>query len=283
MNWDDLRHVLMVAEKGSVAAAARALGVNHATVLRRIAAFEEAAGGPVFERHAQGYRLRPDRVPVIEAARRAAEAMEQAGQLMRGKSTGAAQVLRVTSVDTLCAGLLAREHARIARRVAPYRLALISANTHLDMARLQADVAVRPANALPEGMVGDAPCTLGFGVYAAPGAPETWLGLTGPIAGSPAGQWAAQCLPQDDLAASADSFVVLRELALAGQGRAILPCILGDACAGLTPLPGLMPRIDVPVWVACHRDLAGAGRIESLRAALVSVLRANAGALAGQH
>src|SRR5690606_27063288 len=31
-NWDDLRYVLAVAEAGSVSGAARALGVNHATV-----------------------------------------------------------------------------------------------------------------------------------------------------------------------------------------------------------------------------------------------------------
>ena len=37
-NWDDLRYVLAVVEEGSVSAAARVLGVNHATVLRRIAA-----------------------------------------------------------------------------------------------------------------------------------------------------------------------------------------------------------------------------------------------------
>ena len=34
--WDDLRYVLAVAEAGSLAAAARTLGVNHTTVLRRV-------------------------------------------------------------------------------------------------------------------------------------------------------------------------------------------------------------------------------------------------------
>ena len=37
-NWDDLRFMLAVADNGSVSAAARVLGVNHATVLRRISA-----------------------------------------------------------------------------------------------------------------------------------------------------------------------------------------------------------------------------------------------------
>ena len=53
-NWDDLKFVLSVAETGSVSGAARRLGVNHATVLRRISAFEDAHGAEVFERSQQG-------------------------------------------------------------------------------------------------------------------------------------------------------------------------------------------------------------------------------------
>ena len=45
-NWDDLRFVLAVAEEGTVSAAARRLRVNHATVLRRVAAYEAATGNP---------------------------------------------------------------------------------------------------------------------------------------------------------------------------------------------------------------------------------------------
>ena len=36
-SWDDLKFVLAVADTGTISAAARLLGVNHATVLRRIA------------------------------------------------------------------------------------------------------------------------------------------------------------------------------------------------------------------------------------------------------
>jgi DNA-binding transcriptional LysR family regulator len=43
INWDNLRYVLMVANKGSIAAAARELEVNRTTVLRRINASSIAA------------------------------------------------------------------------------------------------------------------------------------------------------------------------------------------------------------------------------------------------
>ncbi|TIU33923.1 MAG: LysR family transcriptional regulator, partial [Mesorhizobium sp.] len=41
IDWDDVRYFLAVARAGSVRAAAERLGVNHSTVLRRIAQLEE--------------------------------------------------------------------------------------------------------------------------------------------------------------------------------------------------------------------------------------------------
>ena len=52
MAWDDLRFVLSVAEEGTLSGAARTLGVNHSTVLRRVAAFEAEKGVQLFERTA---------------------------------------------------------------------------------------------------------------------------------------------------------------------------------------------------------------------------------------
>jgi len=49
IDWDDVRYFLAVARGGSVRAAAERLGVNHSTVLRRIAQFEERLGVHMFE------------------------------------------------------------------------------------------------------------------------------------------------------------------------------------------------------------------------------------------
>jgi DNA-binding transcriptional LysR family regulator len=53
LDWDDLRHVLAVAEGGNLSLAAELLGVNHTTVLRRIAALETRLGGELFLRRAR--------------------------------------------------------------------------------------------------------------------------------------------------------------------------------------------------------------------------------------
>src|SRR6202051_5345259 len=57
IDWDDVRYFLAVARGGSVRAAAERLGVNHSTVLRRIAQLEERLGARMFEKLPSGYRL----------------------------------------------------------------------------------------------------------------------------------------------------------------------------------------------------------------------------------
>ena len=48
MNWDDVRYLLALHRGGSLTAAAATLGVNHATVSRRIARLETEVGQSVF-------------------------------------------------------------------------------------------------------------------------------------------------------------------------------------------------------------------------------------------
>ena len=55
LDWNDLRYVLAVARAGSAAGAARALGVSHTTVLRRVQALEQGVGTALF-----GSRPTPD-------------------------------------------------------------------------------------------------------------------------------------------------------------------------------------------------------------------------------
>jgi DNA-binding transcriptional LysR family regulator len=69
IDWDDVRYFLAVA-RGGVRAAAGRLGVNHSTVLRRIAQLEERLGALMFEKLPSGYRLTAAGEEVLELADR---------------------------------------------------------------------------------------------------------------------------------------------------------------------------------------------------------------------
>lgn len=280
-NWDDLRFVLAVAQNGSVSAAARALGVNHATVLRRIAAFEDRHGSEIFDKTPRGYSLPPDRARLIEAAREAEAAMLAVTRLIEGAQAPLSGTVRVTSTDTFCHLLLPPILAEMRAESGNLLIGLICSNAQLDLARLDADITVRPAPALPDDLIGESAGRLGFGVYTAPGGADMWLGLNGVLARSRPGAWITETVPSDALAATADSFLTLRELAAAGLGRAVLPCFVGDAEARLRRIEAGLPDFGVEVWVASHPDLADIPRIRAVRGQLRRSLAAQAHRLAG--
>jgi DNA-binding transcriptional LysR family regulator len=57
MDWDNVRVFLAVARAGQFVAAARRLGLDHATASRRVAALEAALGAKLFDRRTTGAKL----------------------------------------------------------------------------------------------------------------------------------------------------------------------------------------------------------------------------------
>ena len=267
-NWDDLRFVLAVAEEGSVNGAARRLGVNHATVLRRIAAYEDAVEMPVFDKTARGYAVSGPLKQVIDATREVERAVHSVGRMLQGARAPLTGEVRITSTDSFCNAILPDILTRLRVSEPELRLELFNTNQHLDLARTHADVAIRPAESPPDGLVGEAVARFTFGLYRAAGhRGDDWLGMAGQLRNTVPGRWlGAQTTIAPVIAA--DSFLTLKELVLHGQGRAILPDYLAKDDARLEYIPGLIPEMAVNIWVLSHADLADIPRFARVRAAL---------------
>jgi DNA-binding transcriptional LysR family regulator len=67
-DWNDMKYFLEVARLGTLSGAARVLGVDHATVSRRIGVLEDALGRKLFHRSSIGYTLTPAGEDLIGAA-----------------------------------------------------------------------------------------------------------------------------------------------------------------------------------------------------------------------
>lgn len=281
-NWDDLRFVLAVAEAGSVSGAARQLGVNHATVLRRVAAFEDRHRIEVFDKTARGYTISSDRLRVIDAAREVETAVQGVTRIIQGAQAPLRGVVRVTSTDTFCNVVLPPMMARLHDQAEELSIELMSTNAHLDLSRLHADITVRPTERLGDALVGKIGAKLGFDIYATPEcSADIWLGLSGALAKSLVANWMAKHLQNCSFAGSADSFLTLQELAAMGLGQAILPCVLGDGDPRLERRGGLLPDLSVDIWVASHGELVDVPRIRAVRKMLVDALAQDADRLAG--
>jgi DNA-binding transcriptional LysR family regulator len=273
-NWDDLRYVLAVAETGSVSAASRMLKVNHATVLRRIAAFEDRQGAEVFERSPQGYQVPSDRLRLVEAAREVRNAIDTVGRILQGAEAQLSGVVRVTSTDTFCISVLPDVVAEITAESPELRIELQCTNAHLDLSRLHADISVRPAVKLPDELTGDQAGILGMRSYGPANATgeRRWLGVCGALSRSKAAEFMAKELAPGEIVNGADSFPVLREMVAAGLGKTILPNCLGDPDPRVERLHQGPNEVNVPVWVASHTDLADAPRLRNTRRRIAEAL-----------
>jgi DNA-binding transcriptional LysR family regulator len=281
-NWDDLRFVLAVADTGSVSAAARLLGVNHATVLRRIAAFEAAAGTEIFDKSARGYAVPGDRARVIEAAREVDAGVQSVLRLLRGAHAPLSGEVRITTTDSLGQLILPGIVADLRTDTPELRIEVLSSNAHLDLSRSHADITIRPAEQLSDDLNGEVAARMAFFAYRQKASdPKHWIGMSGTLTRSRPGRWFDAEVPSEERNGAADSFLVLAALCAAGQGRAILPAYVGDAIPMLERIEGVMPGIAVDIWVATHPDFARIPRIARVRALLVAALSSRSAVLTG--
>lgn len=291
IGWDDLRYVLAVAERGSVAAAARALGVNHTTVLRRVHAFEQAHQLRLFDRLPTGYALTAEGEQLVVAARSIDDTVAALERRIAGQDLKLEGMIRVTTTDSLMATVVPPHLASFQSRHPQIAIELAMTNARLNLTKRDADVAIRPALERPEGLVGLRVADFGFAIYGAAacfdaGAEEdlrnlTWLAGDELLAKSPATLWMRKHVPDARIVLRADSFVALYHAALAGLGLAALPCCLGDASPHLRRIHGPEPELMTGLWLLTHRDLQNAARIRACIDHLAERLRAEAGLLSG--
>lgn len=143
IDWDDVRYFLAVARGGSVRAAAEHLGVNHATVLRRIAQLEERLGVQMFEKLPSGYRLTAAGEEVLEFADQMEASSHQLETRVFGRDQSVRGRLRVTLAPPMATHLLMPDFADFARLHPDIEMDVLSFGELANLTNREADVAIR--------------------------------------------------------------------------------------------------------------------------------------------
>ena len=143
IDWDDVRYFLAVARGGSVRAAAERLGVNHSTVLRRIAQLEQRLGVRMFEKLPSGYRLTAAGEEVLEFAGQMEASSNQLETRVFGRDQSVRGLLRVTLTPILATHLLIPDFADFARLHPDIEMEILSSGELANLTNREADVAIR--------------------------------------------------------------------------------------------------------------------------------------------
>ncbi len=140
MNWDDTGIFLALTRAPSLRAAARSLGVDQATVGRRLNALEAELGAKLFLRAKDGY--------LLTAARRMESAALDLRTRIEGQDTSPGGLVRVTSTDSIAIDLLMPAIERLQQHWPHIRVDLEVSTQLLSLTRRQVDIAFR--NVRPE-------------------------------------------------------------------------------------------------------------------------------------
>lgn len=284
--WDDVRFFLAVARTGSLSAAARALGVDHVTVGRRIALFEKRLGVTLLNRTPDGFAV----TSAGEAVLRQCTAMEAAAldleRIAAGSDSLVTGSVRVTTTEAIAYQLVAPAIAAVRKTHPDLRIDLIAGVRSLDIARRDADLAVRFARPSASDLICRKLGEVGFSLYASArylaksGAPKRGQGLAGydlitftgaPSATSPF--FMGESLDGARIALRCDNPLIQLNAVANDAGIAELACFLGDSSAELIRVwPNELPARRT-AWLILHQDMRRSARIRTISAAITEAFR----------
>jgi DNA-binding transcriptional LysR family regulator len=274
LDWEDLRHLLALSRLGTLSGAARALGVEHATVSRRVAHLEQEIGAKLVDRRGRRIQLTAEgeRVAAI-AERMSADAMtiERGGIGADQRHVGE---VRISAPPAYAGVVLAAPLVRLRQRHPGIRVTVIGETRYASLGRREADIAVRltrpESGDLTVRKIGE----LGFHVYAAPGYAETtderdwtFVGYDEAMASSPQEERLAEIAAGRPIAIRASTLEFQLTAVKAGGGVALLPDFIA-AGQGLTQLPLEGAAITRDLWLAVHTDIKDVPLVRAVTDAL---------------
>ena len=291
MNWDDFRLVRAIAEARSLVGAAEALDLNHSTIFRRLGQIEAELGKTLFERSRSGYSATEAGVEMVELANSIADGVLSFERRIVGKDERPRGQLRITTTDSLYGCLLSPVLASFMDAYPEIRLELVISSAALNLARRDADIALRATSEPDETLVGRKIAPMGFGVYGAaesrfatvdPLGPEArFVGFMPPVDESEAARWIETNVPAERIAARVNTMLMAASSAAAGMGLATLPCVVGENTPGLVRREMKAPSSGA-LWLLTHADLKNTARVRAFMDHAWAILSKKRAMIAGE-
>lgn len=142
MNWDDVRVFLAVARTGQILAASKRLGVNHATLSRRVTALEEQLKTRLLIRRTNGCELTAEGEIFLRAAERMETEMLAAQSQVGRIDSALAGTVRIGAPDGFGVSFLAPRLGRLTARFPELKIQLVPVPRSFSLSQREADIAI---------------------------------------------------------------------------------------------------------------------------------------------
>lgn len=268
MNWDDLKIFLAVARAGQFLGAAKRLGLNHATVARRITALEQASGGQLFLRQTTGSTLTAAGERLLEIAERIETDINNVHAAVGPDEEGIAGTVRIGAPDGFGVAFLAPRLAGLTEQHPSLSVQLVPVPRSFSLSRHEADIAITVERPKEGRLVASKLVDYTLQLYASKayaarhGLPETASDLAAhPLVGyvpdlvfHPSLDYATDFSPDWQAAFQVSSALGQVEAVRSGAGIGILHTFIGRTHDDLVPLHRFDP-VHRAYWMVFHESV----------------------------
>jgi len=280
-HWNEIRTAYHVVRLGTVSAAADALGVHRATVIRHIDTLEGKLGEKLFQRHARGYTPTEVGQDLLRVAQATDEQFSQLVGRTKGRATNLSGELVVTSLEILAENLLPALNAFQIKYPNVF-IRYLTSDRVFKMEYGEAHIAI-PAGPKPQDPDNIVQAFTQFetGLYASAnyakrnGIPKTlaeypnhnFVGSDNPNSGAPFFAWMRENIPKDRVFLCTNSQRILDQAIISGTGIGFMR---EEDAQQYKLVEVLAPRDEWrnTSWLVTHVDLHRTAKVQAFLAIL---------------
>ena len=274
-DWDDVRYFLTLQRHATLAAAGAALTLDPTTVGRRLVKLEDELGARLFDRTPNGYVLTDAGHRLLPRAERIEREALGVERDVAGEDQKLEGVVRLTATEMLTTRFIAPQLRRFRERYPEIQLELQCTNLDVNLARREADIALRLARPTQEDLIIKRLSFIHLGLYASVdyadrfGLPKESLAghqmilfaNTRPFRRE--NDWIEARMDGARVALRSDSVSATYSATVAGTGIGLLPCLVADHDRHLVRVPVEGAPDPRQIWQAVHKDLRDSARIRA--------------------
>jgi DNA-binding transcriptional LysR family regulator len=274
-DWEDLRHFAALASAGSLSGAARLIGVEHATIARRVASLERETGLKLVDRRGRRILLTVDGERIAAIAHGMEETALAVERAKTGRQAAITAEVTISAPPAYAAARLAGPLTALRRRHPGIRVRIIGETRRASLDRREADIAIRLARPtvgdLTAMRIGESAMRLyASPAYLAGKRPEAWefVAYDETMDAAPQQAHLLALLGGRMIALRASTPEMQLAFILAGGGVGMLPDYMAAGQAELVEALPDEPPVVRGIWLVVHSDMKDAPAIRAVMAGL---------------
>lgn len=281
-DWDDLRIFVAAARAGSLTGAAQAVGIDAATVGRRVARLETALKSTLLVRSPAGLQLTAAGARMLELGLDAEAVMAAAAGSDAQDSAGG--TVRLSAADGFGSEIIAPSLPALRASRPGLKVELAAYSGILSPTRREVDMAITLSAPSATRLVVEPLTDYQLGLYASEaylaraGRPRDaaalsrfdLIGYVDDLIYAPELRYLDEVGPNLRPVLSSSSIRGQQRMVAAGGGIGVLPCFLAEGLERVLPDEVLLTR---RFWISTHQDVADTARIRATRAWIQALVR----------